>query len=254
MNTEERKLIQNLKRIQDEAEFVVAFEEVQRIFGEDTRERVPQKIWGRYQNIIWRDRHEEWEHDGRRYMSGDNFRSVDEWFDLPNLPEKDVPKNLRGPLCRYKLVYRRGHVYISEYYGNADEMLVLHKALTGEGSWFVPATSCAPFIDIEEQPRILQHAEELRKAYPDAPTRQLMTMAQWKTRGDEIFQIYLYGLDMVGNWKKIETMRDVFIRDEEDCIKSEGFRLERPLQMEYWDSCKMPGATIAVIRCRKIKK
>lgn len=148
MNTEERKLIQNLKRIQDERDFIVAFEEVQRIFGDDTRKRVSQKIWGRYQNIIWRDRHEEWEHDGQRYMSGDNFRNKDDWYaveaheeDKPYSPHWHTPYS-------YRLVYFRGGVYKSVNMSNYEKQIFLYSRHGGHG-FMMNVTSCAPVLPKE---------------------------------------------------------------------------------------------------------
>lgn len=147
MTTEERKLIQNLKRIQDEKDFIVAFEEVQRIFGDDTRKRVSQKIWGRYQNIIWRDRHEEWEHDGQRYMSGDNFRNKDDWYAV-EAHEEDKPYSpyWRTPYS-YRLVYFRGGVYKSVSWGCYEKMIFLYSQHRDHG-FIMNITSCAPVLPI----------------------------------------------------------------------------------------------------------
>ena len=140
-------MIQNLKRIQDEAEFVVAFEEVLRVFKDDTRERVPQKIWGRYQNIIWRDCHEEWEHDGRRYMSGDNFRNKDDWYAV-EAHEEDKPysRHWHTPYS-YRLVYFRGGVYKSVNMPNHEKQIFLYSR-HGDHGFAMNVTSCAPVLPI----------------------------------------------------------------------------------------------------------
>lgn len=140
-------MIQNLKRIQDEKNFIVAFEEVHRIFGDDTRKVVPQKIWGRYQNIIWRDRHEEWVHNGQRYMSGDNFRSKDDWYAV-EAHEEDKPYSpyWRTPYS-YRLVYFRGGVYKSVSWGSYEKMIFLYSQYRHHG-FMMNATSCAPVLPI----------------------------------------------------------------------------------------------------------
>ena len=147
MTTEERKMIQSLKRIQDEAEFVVAFEGVFRVFKDDTRKRVPAKVWGRYQNIIWRDRHEEWEHDGHRYMSGDNFRDKDEWYEVDAHEDHEPYNEWWNRYTSYRFVYFRGGVYKSTDRPNHENQICLH-SIYDDHCFLMSVTSCAPVIKL----------------------------------------------------------------------------------------------------------
>ena len=147
MTREEIELVRDLKRIQDEDVFVAKFEEALRVFQGNTRKRVPAKVWGRYQNIIWRDRHEEWEHDGHRYMSGDNFRSKDDWYAV-DAHEEDKPysKHWYTPYS-FRYVYFRGGVYKSVDFPRYEKQIFLYSIYRGHG-FLMSVTSCAPVIKL----------------------------------------------------------------------------------------------------------
>lgn len=90
-------------------------------------------------NELWRDKCEHWSYNSIHYRSGKNFRSLEEWWEVPSF-------KVEGDDCHeWRLVYRRGRVYRSRYYANSfGRQIMLYGNKTGEFLCFCSVTGCAP--------------------------------------------------------------------------------------------------------------